>query len=77
MASEDGWVGIADVATHLRVARDSIYRWVRTKDFPSHLVGRLLRFRLSEMDEWVRTNGERGPESYSAAMVTSARREDA
>ena len=77
MASEDGWVGIADVAAHLRVARDSIYRLVRTKDFPSHRVGRLLRFRLSEVDEWVRTNGERDSGSYSAAKVTSARREDA
>ena len=24
MASEEGWVGIADVATHLSVAKDSI-----------------------------------------------------
>ena len=57
MASEEGWVGIADVAAHLRVARDSIYRWVDAKDFPAHRVGRLLRFRLSEVDEWVKTSG--------------------
>ena len=36
MASEEGWVEIADVAAHPRVARDSIYRWVETKDFPAH-----------------------------------------
>ena len=53
MASEEGWVGITDVATHLSVAKDSIYRWIDTKDFPAHRVGRLLRFRLSEVDEWV------------------------
>ena len=57
MASEEGWVGIADVAAHLSVAKDSIYRWVDTKGFPAHRVGRLLRFRLSEVDEWVRTGG--------------------
>ena len=34
MASEEGWVGIADVAAHLSVAKDSIYRWVDTKEFP-------------------------------------------
>ena len=45
MASEEGWVGIADVAAHLSVAKDSIYRWVDSKDFPAHRVGRLLRFR--------------------------------
>ena len=31
MASQEAWVGIADVAAHLGVARDSIYRWVSAK----------------------------------------------
>lgn len=57
MASEEGWVGIAEVAAHLSVAKDSIYRWVESKDFPAHRVGRLLRFRLSEVDEWVKAGG--------------------
>ena len=57
MTSEEGWVGIADVAAHLSVGKDSIYRWVDSKDFPAHKVGRLLRFRLSEVDEWVRAGG--------------------
>ena len=34
MASEEGWGSIADVAAHLSVAKDSIYRWVDSKDFP-------------------------------------------
>ena len=33
MASEEGWVNIGEVAAHLSVGRDSIYRWVDTKDF--------------------------------------------
>ncbi len=57
MGSEEGWVGIEKVATHLGVARDSIYRWVESKGFPAHRVGRLLRFKLSEVDEWVRAGG--------------------
>ena len=40
MASEEAWVGIGEVAAHLSVTRDSIYRWVETKDFPAHRVGR-------------------------------------
>ena len=57
MTTEEGWVGVAEVAAHLRVAKDSIYRWVNTKDFPAHRVGRLMRFRLSEVDEWVKSTG--------------------
>ena len=54
MASEEGLVGIADVAAHLSVGKDSIYRWVDSKNFPVRRVGRLLRFCLSEVDEWVK-----------------------
>ena len=74
MASEEGWMGIADVAAHLRVAGDTIYRWVETKDFPAHRVGRLLRFRISEVDEWVRTSGDRNSGNHSTTKATRARR---
>ena len=65
MASEEGWVGIADVAAHLSVAKDSIYRWVDSKDFPARRVGRLSRFRLSEVDEWVKAGGGNRPQDSS------------
>ena len=55
MAAEEGWVDIAEVAAHLRVARDTVYRWVDTKGLPAHRVGRLLRFRLSEVGAWMTT----------------------
>jgi excisionase family DNA binding protein len=57
MGAEEGWVGIARVAAHLGVAKESIYRWVDSKGFPAHRVGRLLRFKLSEVDEWVKASG--------------------
>jgi len=65
MAPEEGWVGIEDVAAHLKVAKESIYRWVDSKGFPAHRVGRLLRFKLSEVDEWVQARG--GDDSGSPA----------
>lgn len=53
MHPDEGWVGVEEVAVHLQVAKDSIYRWTESKGFPAHRVGRLLRFKLSEVDEWV------------------------
>ena len=65
MDAGEGWVGIAEVAAHLQVAKDSIYRWVDSKGFPAHRVGRLLRFKLSEVDEWVRAGNDKdGSSSY-------------
>ena len=57
MAAEEGWVGIG--------ARDTVYRWVDSKGFPAHRVGRLLRFRLSEVDEWVKAGGDEAGSSSS------------
>ena len=63
MSTEEGWVGVAEVAVHLQVTRDSIYRWVDSKGLPAHRVGRLLRFRLSEVDDWVKAGGKDSPET--------------
>jgi excisionase family DNA binding protein len=35
------------------VAKESIYRRLNSKGFPAYRVGRKLRFKLSEMDEWI------------------------
>ncbi|MDE2756673.1 MAG: helix-turn-helix domain-containing protein, partial [Acidobacteriota bacterium] len=53
MATEEPWVGIAAVATHLGVGKDTIYRWIDRQGLPAHRVGGLFRFRLSQVDEWV------------------------
>lgn len=48
------WVSVDDVAKHLGVAKDSIDRWIENKGLPAHKIGRLWKFKLSEVDEWVR-----------------------
>jgi len=51
------WVAVDKVARHLGVAKDSVYRWIETKSLPAHRVGRLWKFKLSEIDEWVHAGG--------------------
>ena len=74
MTSTESWVDISEVATHLQVAKESVYRWVDSKGFPAYRVGRLLRFRLSEVDEWVRTSGDRDSRNHSASEANRTRR---
>lgn len=56
MTSEP-WVSVEQIAEHLGVARDSIYRWIDRKGLPAHRVGRLWKFQVSEVDDWVRVGG--------------------
>ena len=51
------WVSVDSVADHLSVAKDSIYRWIESKGLPAHRVGRLWKFKLSEVDGWIRAGG--------------------
>jgi excisionase family DNA binding protein len=51
------WVTAENVAQHLGVAKDTVYRWRECKGLPEHRIGRLWKFQLSEVDEWVRVGG--------------------
>ena len=46
-----------DVARHLGVVKDTVYRWRERKGLPAHKIWRLWKFQLSEVDEWVRAGG--------------------
>ena len=51
------WASVEEVAKHLGVAKDSVYRWIDHRGLPAHKIGRLWKFKLSEVDHWVRAGG--------------------
>ena len=51
------WTSVEDIAKHLGVAKDSIYRWIERRGLPAHRIGRLWKFKVSEVDQWVRDGG--------------------
>jgi excisionase family DNA binding protein len=54
---ESRWYSVNEVASHPGVAIDTIYRKIERKKLPAHRVGRLWKFKLSEVDAWVRSGG--------------------
>jgi excisionase family DNA binding protein len=55
------WVSVEQIAHHLNVKTFTIYKWLERKHMPAHKVGRLWRFKITEIDEWVR-KGDAGEE---------------
>ena len=51
------WVSVEDVARHLGVSKDTIYRWIEAERLPAQKVGRFWKFKLEEVDDWVREGG--------------------
>ncbi len=64
------WVSVEQVAQHLGVAKDTVYRWREHRGLPAHRVGRLWKFKLTEVDDWVRAGGA-DDEHHNAIGVTA------
>ncbi len=64
------WVSVDDVAKHLGVAKDSVYRWIERRGLPAHKIGRLWKFKLTEVDEWVRL-GSTGESQHGSPKSSS------
>lgn len=60
--NRDRWLSVAEIAAHLGVRSTTIYKWITRKSMPAHKVGRLWKFKVDEVDEWVRS-GQAAPES--------------
>ena len=53
----ESWVSVDEIARHLGVAKDTIYRWIESRRLPAHRVGRLWKFKISDIDRWVEGGG--------------------
>jgi excisionase family DNA binding protein len=60
------WVSIDDVAAHLGVTKLSIYRWIESRGLPATKLGKLWKLKLSEVEDWMRTQSS--PAERSAAQ---------
>jgi excisionase family DNA binding protein len=56
------WLSVAEIAAHLGVNPDTIYKWIERKQLPAHKVGRLWKFTATEVDGWVRAGKAADPE---------------
>ncbi len=58
---DERWLSVGDVSDYLGIRPGTVYKWVERCGLPGRKVGRLLKFRRSEIDEWVeRRSSERG-----------------
>lgn len=49
------WVNLEDVAEHLSISRDTVRIWIKDGKLPVYRAGKMYKFKISEVDEWVRT----------------------
>ncbi len=54
---EDRLWQAAEQIAHMGQVKDTIYRMREHNGLPAHKIGRLWKFQLSEVDDWVRAGG--------------------
>ena len=50
---DNRWLSVDDVAEYLGIKRFTVYKWVERLGLPARKIGRLLKFRKSEIDDWM------------------------
>jgi len=55
------WYSVDDIAIHLGVKKDTIYKWLAKNLIPAHKVGRLWKFDVKEIDRWVKSGAAGEP----------------
>lgn len=67
---KERWLSVEQIAIHLGVNPDTIYKWIERKKLPSHKVGRLWKFLASEVDDWVK-GGKAGQKKEKKMKTTT------
>lgn len=51
------WLTLVEICEYLKVSRETILNWINKNNMPAHKVGRLWRFDMIEIDEWIKSGG--------------------
>ena len=52
----DRYLSVAEICTYLGIKRDTVYKWISKKELPAHRAGKFWKFKINEVDEWVKSN---------------------
>lgn len=53
--TESKWLTLVEICDYLKVSRETILNWINKKNMPAHKVGRLWRFDVTEVDQWIKS----------------------
>ena len=51
----DSWISLEDAANYLGVKKETVRSWIKKTNIPAHKIGKLWKFKKSELDTWVKS----------------------
>ena len=55
MDIKDRYYSMPEICKYLGISRDTVLRWISTKNMPAHKIGKNWKFKISEIDEWIQS----------------------
>ena len=52
------WLSMNEICEYLGISRDTALKWINNKNMPANKIDKLWRFKVNEIDDWVRSNGQ-------------------
>lgn len=64
------WLSLEEISRHVGCSKDTIRAWIKKNAIPFHKVGRLYKFRLSEVDAWIESGASAEADKQNNSEVT-------
>jgi len=61
---EDRWLSVSEICKYLGVSNDTVYKWIKQHNMPSHRMGRLWKFKKDEVSAWVKAGGAKNNQEF-------------
>lgn len=49
------WCSMKEIIKYLGVSRDTVLNWIEKRNMPAAKIGRLWKFKISEVDAWMKS----------------------
>lgn len=69
MQTVEPWYSVEQIAQHLGISKETIYRWLEKGKIPAHRIGKLWKFKPTEVDGWVMSGSAKDIKKYQEQSI--------
>ena len=69
MMDVERWFSLDEISKHVGCSKDTIRAWIKKDSIPFHKVGRQYKFKVSEVDAWIKSGASADADKRNSSEV--------